>query len=458
MKRSASYFLLRKNNKKYYKELFLKKIKNVKTVGFDRVSSQSFNKKIDDEIALIIKNIHDGKYKFVAYKSKLLLKGKDKFPRQLSIPTIRDRLVLKMISELLNDIFPEAKTELPQIKIKSISDVLTSNKFDSFIKIDIKNFYGTIPHGELLQVLKTRIRKKEILKLISSALKNNTLEYANERIEQNLKVGVPQGLSISNILAEIYIRSCEAKLIGNGNYFITRYVDDILILCKDEDLQSIINNIVNALSDISLAVHPFLGSSSKSSYGKIGVDSFVFLGYEFNYAKIAPRENSIIKFETSLSSVIISFKYKYDECKNDEERERCIAIFMWRLNLKISGCIYQGRRLGWVFYFSQTNTSTPFRRVDSTVRMIIKRLRLNFKIEPKKSLKAFYESRCKDLNNRKYIVNLDSLTMLEKRTILSFYLPKAKVLNMSDEYVNVMFSKKIKDALKDLERDVGGIS
>lgn len=456
-KGSASYVFKRKISKKHLRDTFESKISNVKTIGFDRMSAKNFHSRAEDKIKVISYNLSNGLYNFVPYKTKLILKGKNKFPRELSIPTIQDRLVLKVISELLTEVFPNAKAILPQLKIKSVADEINKEKYDCFIKFDISNFYGDIPHDLLLKKIKTKVRKGEIIKIISDAISNATIEKSSERRTPNLK-GVPQGLSISNILAEIYLNDFDKLFFSLSDIHYERYVDDVLILTKKKDLALIIDLIKTEMHALKLMVHPFNGEKSKSKYGHLSNESFDFLGYFFENKKVTPRSISIAKFENSLAATITAFKHKFEDCSTTEEKSRCIAIFKWKLNLKISGCIYEKKRLGWIFYFSQSNSSTPFRGIDSTVNRIIKRMGVSINFTPKRALKCFYEAKRKEIGSNKYILNLDNINVDQKRDILYLYLPKYRVESLSNDKIEKIFSKTLKESLKDLERDVGSIS
>src|SRR5699024_4663739 len=66
------------------------------------------------------------------------------------------------------------------------------------------------------------------------------------------KVGIPQGLALSSILANIYLLEFDKKiiqeLVKKKGFFYRRYSDDILICCPEKELkntQKYINDLVN---------------------------------------------------------------------------------------------------------------------------------------------------------------------------------------------------------------------
>ena len=83
----------------------------------------TFWKRYERELEVISKRCLEETYKFSPYLEKLILKGKDKLPRMLSVPSMRDRMVLGALNKYLQDTFPEAVNhEVPNQYNKEVSD------------------------------------------------------------------------------------------------------------------------------------------------------------------------------------------------------------------------------------------------------------------------------------------------------------------------------------------------
>jgi len=65
--------------------------------------------------------------------------------------------------------------------------------------------------AELKSRLKKKIRNPEIVAFIESAIKTPTV-IKSDKNDLESKIGIPQGLSISNILAEIYLINLDRTL------------------------------------------------------------------------------------------------------------------------------------------------------------------------------------------------------------------------------------------------------
>ena len=77
-----------------------------------------------------------GNYRFSPYLENLKSKGKDKKPRVISIPTVRDRIVLLALKELLVKIFPECvPKKLPNTYINEIKNLIYQNLHNNILDI-----------------------------------------------------------------------------------------------------------------------------------------------------------------------------------------------------------------------------------------------------------------------------------------------------------------------------------
>lgn len=115
---------------------------------------------------------------------------------------------------------------------KRNSDILNSlneHKGSVVLFLDIKNFYASVDKFELL----SKIKKHEVL----GDKKNSfALDFLINQLEQSPS-GIPIGTELSHLLADVYLSSldeCLGKLL-NSNYF--RYVDDVTIVCRPDEVK-----------------------------------------------------------------------------------------------------------------------------------------------------------------------------------------------------------------------------
>lgn len=443
---------------KNLKKIYFEKIKESGAIGIDRVRPNDFEKNHATELSLISRKVTAGSYKFTAYKEKLISKGAYSFPRQISIPTVRDRITLRALCESLSEVFPNAKLALPQVVIESLKVAVDSGRYTEFAKIDLKNFYPSIPHELIERSIKNKIRKVEFRTLISNAISTSTVSESrgSKGSVKNL-AGVPQGLSISNVLAEIALQKIDEKISLIPNIWYKRYVDDILILTQSGKSAEVGEAIIGELECLGLSPHPIDGIDSKSRVGLLS-EAFNFLGYEVSEQGIAIKKDSILRFESSLAKIFTAYRHALAKAKSKKDKQRAIAYCQWKLNLRITGCVFDGRRMGWVAYFSQISNTTQLRTVNHTITKLIKRFEVKDIIKPKSLIKTFYEWHRGDKSSHKYIPNFDGLSTEQQRAIVSLWVGTEEASKLSNAAVIRIFNYKIASSVKELEQDIAGFS
>lgn len=435
----ASIAWKRAFNRKNLLDLYKEKVCLKPSVGMDRISREKFSQELDINIEIILRKCFNKTYKFTCYRMLLISKGPKKYPRRICIPTMRDKLVLAALNEVLNDTYDGLnKTPLPQVVVNKIINRILDYNF--YIKIDIEQFYASISHEKLSKIISRRIRKKEILYLIKRALCTSPISLPIKERNHNRSIdlkGIPEGLSISNSLANIYLQNIDEKykqILGVEYY---RYVDDILILIKDNDCEKIKREIECDLKGLDLRIN------DKTSYGLIN-DGFEYLGYKFTKDNVSVREASVLKIEQSIEDIFRKFA------------SGNIKYLEWKLNLRITGCIWNRNKYGWMFYYSQVTDEKLLFHLDNLVKKLCNRYKIKGGIKVKRFVRTYMEIN-KALHYTKYIPNINELDIKEKITILERIYNK-RLTNKSVEDVDFLFKKIMKREIQDMERDVQNIS
>ena len=291
-------------------ELYFTSVRYKGAVGIDRINTESFENNLEENIDIIYRKSRSGNYRFTKYREKLISRGHNKFPRIISLPTMRDKLTLKALFELLAKIYSPSFPILHKI-INEISILYKSLKYNSFVRLDIKDFYPSINHALLIKEINKKIRKKGIIHLLRNAISQPTVESSDNKNSVKSNIGVPQGLSVSNILANIYMSPIDLKYNNcDPSYKYFRYVDDILILCNERNKSGIINQITKDINDIGLILHNESEDSSKMSSGNIS-DGISYLGYTFHDNIISVRKKSLIHLRESIIKLFTKCSFHF---------------------------------------------------------------------------------------------------------------------------------------------------
>lgn len=412
-------------------------------IGVDNIGHVQFNKSLVSELELINKKVLNKTYKFSRYKLKLLSKGKGKVPREIYIPTIRDRVLLKTMQLFLQEQFSEDLTlPLPQDIIKNIKADLALKNYDTYIKVDIKNFYPSIDKSILLKKVKKRIHDPFFINLL-----NNSLDPS----QKDPLSGVPQGLSTSNILAHIYMLDLDTVLKNEREICYFRFVDDIFILLQNHDKDKIISMLNSEFKQLNLEIHPIQESGSKSRISSID-QGFDYLGYTYSNKELfSVRKSSINNLHNSIVECFTSYRHAPPERKN-------IEFLIWRLNLKITGCIDDGKAKGWLFFFSQLTDFKVLHELDHFVRKLLKQFSIPLAEQKrvKKFSRTYFEITHK-FHDSRYFPNFDKFNSDDQRQILVNVF-KITISRQSAEEIDVLFKMKTRKHINKLLMDLRSFS
>ncbi|MFN1142469.1 reverse transcriptase domain-containing protein [Serratia quinivorans] len=402
---------------------FNEKFSNSGAKGIDRLNGMQYSLRSQNDLIKTSEKCLNGSFRFSPYLEMLKSKGKGKSPRVISIPTVRDRVVLRQLNIFLCNIFPEyVPKSVASTYIRALSaDFLSSNPDEIYIcSCDIEGFYDNIIKDRLVKKLSSRIKSKKALNLIVRSLLTPTSHISakrNQRKESfNKEKGVPQGLSISNVLASIYMSDIDISMSSyNVRYY--RYVDDVLIYGDKECVSKAYLSIRRKLKLRGLNTHP--PSSPKTHLGYLN-QPFGFLGYVFNGNDITVRDSTLEAFLQSIAARFSDFTHnknkrlkKHSHLTIDDLKE----IFVEELNEKITGAISGNKRYGWVAYYSNINDLSLLHKIDFITKEMFSRLN-DFDRQSPKELKkisrAYYEIKFNPQGG--YIRNYDKIETLKQKT------------------------------------------
>ena len=274
------------------------KIKSNKGAGgVDNISIHKFAANKDRYLEELANDLKSETYKPQAVKRKYILKEKGKF-RPLGLPTIKDKIAQQAIKVAIEPIFENefldtsygfrpnrgAKTAIAEV------NNLIDQGYVWVLDADIKAYFDTIPHENLLKKIKRRISDRRIIGLIEMWLKQTIMEECKNWIPTE---GTAQGGVISPLLANIYLHDLDVTLKA-AKYKMIRYADDFVVLTKTkEDAENALMMVQEWMTEHELNLHP-----EKTRIGNCMVigEGFDFLGYRFELGTTWVRKKSIQKF------------------------------------------------------------------------------------------------------------------------------------------------------------------
>jgi len=274
--------------------------------------------------------------------------------RQLSIPSIRDRVVQGALKLILEPIFeadfqPGSFGDRPKksahAAVHRVSEAILLGK-TYIVDLDLKSYFDTVRHHIVLAKVARRVRDDAVLWLLSVILKASG------------RLGVPQGGVISPLLSNVYLTEVDtmlerAKAVTREQQWTSieyaRFADDLVVLVDAHPRHAWLRTAVERrlreeFGKLQVAVNEDKSRRVDLTQG----EGFGFLGFEFR--RIRSRRGRWMPLRTpqrkKRTALLQTLKHVFRS-----HRSRPVAEVIARINPILRG---------WVQYFVAGHSSRCF--------------------------------------------------------------------------------------------------
>ena len=336
--------------------------------GIDKVTIAAFQEVAEVELARLHEELKQGTYRPMPVRRILIpKKGKPGEKRPLGIPAIRDRVCQQALKNRLEPIFEPLFSECSfgyrpgrsthQAMRKIYRELMDGCEW--IVDADLRDFFGTVHHEPLIDMIAEQVSDGRILKLVRQMLEAGYMESGKKYATPS---GTPQGSVVSPLFSNIYLNRFDHEMTARG-YRLTRFADDWVVLCKTQaEAARALRDARMILESLGLTLHPDKTRITHITRG------FEFLGYKLKRGKGLSLPRDKVKKQPKFNI------YAYPKAKSIQafmdtiraRTRRRIPLTVYELIDSINPVIR-----GWGNYFRKAHVRKLFNRLQ---RWIIRRI------------------------------------------------------------------------------------
>ena len=294
--------------------------------------------------------------------------------RPLGIPTVRDRVVQMATLLILEPIFEADFLDCSygfrpgrsaHQALEEIRGHLQAG-YQAVYDADLKGYFDSIPHSQLLACVRVRVVDRSVLKLIRMWLEAPVVERSGGQGGggpwSRPKKGTPQGGVASPLLANLYLHWFDALFYGpqgpgrRADVKLVRYADDFVALAKQMGSETIA--FIESRLEGKFQLEINREKTRVVDLREAGA-SLDFLGYTFRYDRdLKGRSRKYLNVFPSKKAVQRE-RAKLHEMTNSHQCFKPIPMLIGELNRHLKG---------WANYFSFGYPMSAYCEIDRYVR------------------------------------------------------------------------------------------
>lgn len=283
--------------------------------------------------------------------------------RPLSIPTIRDRVVMAAAKSILEPVFEADflpvsfgfRRKRSAIQALDVVRAEVNRGAVWILDADVSDCFGQISHSALMAQVGRRVVDGSMLKLIRAWLKVGVLEHGSMLATAS---GTPQGSPVSPLLANVALHVLDEEWSRPGYHLgaLIRFADDLVVVCptraRAEEAQ---RRVEQVLGTLGLRLHPDKTRITCLARGEGGFD---FLGFHHHLVESWKWRGRWYLHRWPSDRAMASVRSTVRELTSPRSTYGDVAYVVDRINRRLRG---------WANYFRWGNSAKKFANVDAYV-------------------------------------------------------------------------------------------
>jgi RNA-directed DNA polymerase len=209
--------------------------------GEDGQTWEQYGKELEENLSDLSRRLIHGSYHARPVR-RIYIPKADGRKRPIGIPVLEDKIVQRATVRVLNAIYEEDFLGFTygfrpgrscHRAIDALAVAIQTRKVSYILDADIRGFFDTLDHEWLIKFVEHRIADPRVIRHIHKWLNAGVLEEGKHRDQEE---GVPQGGSISPLLANIYLHYVFDLWVdqwrhqqAHGDVVVVRYADDFVV-------------------------------------------------------------------------------------------------------------------------------------------------------------------------------------------------------------------------------------
>ena len=238
--------------------------------GVDGTSATQYAARLEANLESLLERAKTGRYRAPAVRRVHIPKGRGTETRPIGIPTFEDKVLQRAVAMVIGEVYEQEFHDFSygfrpgrsaHQALQAIQATAWRMRGGWLVEVDIKQFFDTVDHAYLREILHQRIGDGVLLRLIGKWLNAGVLEGL---VLSYPDAGTPQGGVISPLLANIYlhevldewfVRDVQPALTRPAA--MVRYADDFVVLFERKvDAERFLAVLPKRFGKYGLTLHP----------------------------------------------------------------------------------------------------------------------------------------------------------------------------------------------------------